>query len=134
MSNDTLIVHVFGKHTCAKCAMLNRRLDEILTKQPWAGHFVKVYNDLETEDGLLNFCLAQCLNPNRVPAMVVAKINADGSAVYLPNPDPEGKDEICKRSRLYTYLGIQTDYSTEGKGIITPQMIQHVLDLAMEYK
>ena len=134
MSKDTLIVHVFGKHTCAKCAMLNKRLDEILTKQPWAGHFVKVYNDLETEDGLLNFCLAQCLNPNRVPAMVVAKIAADGSADYLPNPDPEGKDEICKRSRLYTYLGIQTDYSTEGKGIITPQMIQHVLDLAMEYK
>ena len=132
MSKDTLIVHVFGKHSCQKCAMLNRRLDDILTKEPWAGHFVKVYNDLETEDGLLNFCLAQCLNPNRVPAMVVAKIAPDGSADYLPNPDPDGKDEICKRSRLYTYLGIQTDYSNEGKGIITPQMIQHILNLAME--
>ena len=74
----TYVVHVFGKKSCAKCAMLNKRLDEILTKEPWKDHFIKVYNDLETEDGLMNFCLAQSINPNRVPGMVVAKYSADG--------------------------------------------------------
>ncbi len=131
MSGNTMIVHVFGKRGCAKCAMLNKRLDEILTKEPWAGHFVKVYNDLETEDGLLNFCLAQCLNPNRVPAMVVSRLSESGEEDYLPNPSPDERDSVCKRSSLYTCLGIQTDYSEEGKGIITPQMIQHVLDQAL---
>lgn len=128
----SLIVHVFGKKSCAKCTMLNKRLDEILKKEPWAGSFIKVYNDLETEDGLLNFCLAQCLNPNRVPAMVVAQIKKDGSADFLPNPSPNEPDPVCKKSRLYTCLGLQTDYSEEGKGIITPQMIQSILDIAMD--
>ena len=130
--NNALIVHVFGKKTCAKCAMLNKRLDEILVKEPWAGNFVKVYNDLETEDGLLNFCLAQCLNPNRVPAMVVAKLDKDGVEEFIPNPNPDEMDPISKRSALYTCIGLQTDYSSEGNGVITPKMIQHVLDRAME--
>jgi len=112
--------------------MLNKRLDEILAKEPWSRHFVKVYNDLETEDGLLNFCMAQCLNPNRVPAMVVAKISEDGNPDFLLNPSPETPDPICKKSSLYSVIGLQTDYSAEGKGIITPQMIQSVLDRAMD--
>jgi thiol-disulfide isomerase/thioredoxin len=131
MSNKPLLVHVFGKKTCAKCAMLNKRLDELLTKDAYKGRFVKVYNDLETEDGLVNFCLAQCLNPNRVPGMVIARVDDEGKSEYIPNPDPDGVDPVCKRSKLYTCLGIQTDYSAEGKGIITPQMIQSVLDEAL---
>ena len=131
MSNNPLLVHVFGKKTCAKCAMLNKRLDELLTKDAYKGRFVKVYNDLETEDGLVNFCLAQCLNPNRVPGMVVARVDENGKSEYMPNPDPDALDPVCKRSKLYTCLGIQTDYSTEGKGIITPQMIQSILDEAL---
>jgi len=128
----TYVVHVFGKKSCAKCAMLNKRLDEILTKEPWKDHFIKVYNDLETEDGLMNFCLAQSINPNRVPGMVVAKYSADGNTEYLPNPNPDTPDPVCKRAALYTCLGIQTDYSSEGKGVITPQMIQSVLNKALE--
>lgn len=127
-----MIVHVFGKKTCAKCAMLNKRLDEILTKEPWSGHFVKVYNDLETEDGLINFCLAQCLNPNRVPAMVVSQIDKNGQEDFIQNPNPDELNPVCRHSSLYNVLGIQTDYSAEGKGVITPQMIQNVLDQALE--
>ena len=131
MSNKPLMVHVFGKKTCAKCAMLNKRLDELLSKDAYSGKFVKVYNDLETEDGLVNFCLAQCLNPNRVPGMVVARMDDNGKSEYIPNPDPDTLDPVCKRSKLYTCLGLQTDYSAEGKGIITPQMIQSILDEAL---
>ncbi|NLG13376.1 MAG: hypothetical protein GX561_04125 [Lentisphaerae bacterium] len=117
------VVHVFGKEGCAKCTMLNRRLDDLLSKEPYKGKFVKQYDDLRSEDGLRNFCLAQCVNPNRIPAMVVA--NLDGS--YIENPNPGAADEICGNSRLYQYLGIQTDYT--GKGIITPEMIRSILDV-----
>lgn len=130
-NRQPLIVHVFGKKTCAKCALLNKRLDDILTKDPWTGHFIKVYNDLETEDGLTNFCLAQCINPNRVPAMVIARLTNNDEPDYLPNPKPDSPNPVCKKAALYTCLGIQTDYSAEGKGLITPRMIQDVLNTAL---
>ena len=49
---------------------------------------------------------------------------------YLENPTPGANDPVCGNSKLYQYLGIQTDYSDEGKGIITPDMIRHILDAA----
>lgn len=126
MPDPTYIVHVFGKPGCAKCAMLQRRLDTLLETEPYHGRFVKHYDDLSTEEGLVNFCLAQCVNPNRVPAMILA--TPDGK--YLENPTPGANDPVCGNSKLYQYLGIQTDYSDEGKGIITPDMIRHILDAA----
>lgn len=126
MSKSPYVVHVFGKPGCAKCAMLNRRLDALLETDAYKDDFVKKYNDLTTEDGLVNFCLVQCVNPNRVPAMVVA--DADGK--FLDNPEPGCEDTVCGRSRLYQYLGIQTDYSAEGKGVITPEMIEKILATA----
>ena len=121
------VVHVFGKEGCAKCAMLNRRLDALLASPPWQGRFVKKYEDLGTEDGLVAFCLAQCLNPSRVPAMLVTRVGADGRESYIENPNPGAADSVCRRSRLYQYVGLQTDYSAEGKGIITPEMLEAVL-------
>ena len=117
------IVHVFGKEGCAKCTMLNRRLDTLLATAPYKDRFVKKYDNLFTEEGLMYFCLAQCVNPNRVPAMVIA----DEEGNFLENPTPGAPDEICGRSKLYQYLGIQTDYSSEGRGIITPEMIESIL-------
>lgn len=129
MAEDNLkyVVHVFGKEGCAKCAMLNRRLDTLLASPPWQGRFVKKYQDLGTEDGLIAFCLAQCLNPSRIPAMLVTQVDEDGSESYIENPAPGAEDPVCRRSRLYQYIGLQTDYSDEGKGIITPAMLEAVL-------
>ena len=117
------IVHVFGKEGCAKCTMLNRRLDTLLASDKYKDKFVKQYDNVFTEDGLVYFCLAQCVNPNRIPAMMIA----DTEGNYIENPTPGSPDEICGRSKLYQYLGIQTDYSNEGKGIITPEMIESIL-------
>ena len=121
---DKIQIEVFGKPGCGKCAMLNRRIDELLTKEPYASHYEKVYNSLGTEEGLVKFALAQCINPNRIPSMVLAK-----NGEYIENPTPEVPDPVCKASKLYDYIGIQTDYSSDGgKGVITPAMIQSILD------
>jgi hypothetical protein len=124
------MVHVFGKEGCAKCSMLNRRLDTLLASPPWQGRFVKKYEDLGTEDGLVAFCQAQCLNPSRVPAMLVTRVETDGRESYVENLNPGAADPVCRRSRLYQYLGLQTDYSPEGKGIITPEMLEAILQEA----
>lgn len=121
-----LFVNVFGKEGCAKCAMLNRRLDKLLTEERFA-NFEKRYYDVMTEEGLVPFCLTQCLNPSRIPGMLISQITEDGREEYLPNPAPGVKDEICKDSKLFQYLGLQTDYSDEGKGIITPEMVESIL-------
>ena len=38
---------------------------------------------------------------------------------------------VCRKSRLYQFVGLQTDYSEAGKGVISPKMIQAVLAEAM---
>lgn len=129
MSESQYIVNVFGKEGCAKCAMLNRRIDKLLGDEKYAA-FRKRYNDVLTEDGMVRFCLAQCLNPSRIPAMVISKVDADGSEHYLDNAD-HGTGGVYGKSKLFQYLGVQTDYSDEGKGVITPEMVQAVLDEAL---
>ncbi len=128
MADSKYIVNVFGKEGCAKCAMLNRRIDKLLGDAKYAA-FTKRYNDVLTEDGMVKFCLAQCLNPSRIPAMVISKVDEDGSEHYLDNADHGAG--VYGRSKLYQYLGVQTDYSDEGKGVITPEMVQAVLDEAL---
>ncbi|MGN0866237.1 MAG: hypothetical protein ACI4SG_00970 [Oligosphaeraceae bacterium] len=131
-TQDTpLTVHVFGKPGCAKCSMLNRRLDKMLSEDPRYARFHKEYHNVLEEDGLVEFCKTECLNPSRIPAMVVGAQDETGKVRYLPNPAPDAADPVCKHSRLYQFLGIQTDYSEEGKGLITPEMIQTILDEAL---
>jgi len=129
VSDKKFIVNVFGKEGCAKCSMLNRRIDKLLTEEKYSC-FVKRYNDVLTEDGMVKFCLAQCLNPNRIPAMVISTVGADGKEHYMDNDDHSPSD-VYKRSKLYQYLGVQTDYSAEGNGIIPPEMIEAVLKEAL---
>lgn len=125
--NKKFIAHVFGKKGCAKCAMLNRRLDALLATEPWKDLVEKTYDDVETEDGMMYFCMAQCVNPNRIPALVMAQTNDEGMEAFIERSDIGGADRVCGSSMLYQYVGIQTDYGPEGKGIITPEMIEHVL-------
>lgn len=130
---DKLVIKVFGKPGCDKCKVLNKRLDTLLSKEEWSG-FEKVYCDVETEEGLVDFCNVECLNPQRIPAMVVTTVQEDtGRQVLLENPKKGENDAVCGGSKLYTYLGLQTDYDAGG-GVLTPKMLKAVLEEARELR
>jgi hypothetical protein len=120
---------VFGKTSCEKCKALNRRLDRLMTEARWQD-FDRLYCDVETEDGLIAFCRAQCVNPNRIPALLVARRGADGCYEPIRRARPGAEDPTCGLSRLFQYVGLQTDYSEAGSGLITPQMLETVLSEA----
>lgn len=122
-------VLVFGKTGCDKCKMLNRRLDRLFGEEKWQD-FEKQYCDVETEEGLIAFCRAQCVNPSRIPALLVTRRSQDGTYEPVVNAAAEKQDAVCGRSRLYQYVGLQTDYSEIGSGVITPEMIEAVLQVA----
>jgi len=120
-------IKVFGKQGCDKCHTLNQRLDKLLAKEGFAD-FGKLYCDVETIDGLVAFSEAECINPSRIPAMLVTEWSEEASEFTpIATQQPGAKDSVCKKSKLYQYLGLQTDYSGSGKGLITPKMIQSVL-------
>lgn len=128
MDKKPFRVHVFGKKGCDKCTVLNQRLDKLLAAEEWKD-FEKEYLDVETEEGLVAFCETECVNPQRIPAFLVSRWNEQkGEYKLLPNPVPDRKDPVCRGSRLYGMLGLQTDYS-EG-GVLTPKMITAVLEEA----
>lgn len=117
---------VFGKTGCDKCKVLQTRLDNMVAAPEWQD-FEKTYSDVETEDGLVEFCRTGCINPHRIPAFVVKKRNTQtGAYDYIADTRPESLD----RSRLNVHVGVQTDYSDAGRGLITPQTIASVLELA----
>lgn len=120
-------IKVFGKQGCDKCHTLNQRLDKLLGTAEYSA-FGKIYCDVETIDGLVAFAEAECINPARIPAMLVTEWNADeGEYVPVGTKQPGAKDPVCQKAKLYQYLGLQTDYSVAGKGLITPKMIQSIL-------
>lgn len=129
-ASNEIIVNVFGKEGCVKCTVLNRRVDKLLSEERFS-KFRKKYHDVMTEEGLVPFCLAQCLNPSRIPAMLISRRLADGREEYLTNPAFGVTDALCGDSKLYQYLGLQTDYSDEGKGVITPEMVASILESAL---
>ena len=121
-------IRVFGKKGCDKCHTLSQRLDKLLAKDGY-DTFEKLYCDVETIDGLVAFAEAECINPSRIPAMLVTAWNEEeGDYEPIPVKVPGAEDSICRQARLYHYLGLQTDYSEVGKGVISPRMIQAVLD------
>lgn len=123
-------VEVFGKPGCDKCAVLKQRIDKLLAKEEW-GDFDQIYHDLETVDGLVAFSEAECINPQRVPALLVSRRRDDSEQFEpVPNPAPGDNGKAGGTSRLYHYLGLQTDYSGKGHGVITPKMISAVLNEA----
>ncbi len=124
-------VHVFGKKGCDKCTVLNQRLDKVLEKDEWES-FEKLYNDVETEAGIVAFAEAECINPQRIPAMMVAQLDEEtGEYEPIPNPAPGKEDDVFKKSKLYQYIGVQTDYTEAGKGVISPKMIRKCLEEAV---
>lgn len=123
-------IHVFGKAGCDKCAVLNQRIDALLAKPEWS-HFDKQYHDLGTEDGLVAFAQAECINPQRIPAMLVSRFNeAKNRYEPIPNPALGRADATPDATGIYLHLGLQTDYSDAGKGVLSPRMIASVLEEA----
>lgn len=116
--------HVFGKHGCAKCEALKRRLAKLL-EEPKYADVEMVYHDILTEAGIVEFCKADCINPNRIPALVMERIG-DGYIEAFREDTPD----VYADSVMYNWVGIQTDYD-KGGGLITPATIQAVLDEAL---
>jgi len=123
-----LTANVIGHTGCAKCAMLNRRLDSILKEEPYKSNFVKLYHDTDDPRGMdfqisaiVFFCKAQCVNPNRIPALIITDENGE---FLLRDGKPKNTNQ------LYQYIGVQTDY-TEGGGILPPERIKETLDEAL---
>jgi len=103
----------------------------MFTEEKWQ-QFEKEYCDLGTVEGLVRFCRSECVNPSRIPAMLVTRRDPE-TGTYRPveNPTPRQPDGVCGTSKLYQYVGLQTDYSETGKGLITPNMIASVLEQAL---
>jgi len=124
-------IAVFGKSGCPKCEVLNKRIDKILQKDDWAD-FEKKYYSVETVDGLVAFSESECLNPQRIPALVLMKSSGTDGWRLMENRRMGEQDELCGNSRLYQYLGLQTDYTDSGGGIISPKMIESILSEARQ--
>lgn len=117
------IAHVFGKHGCAKCDMLKKRLSALIATDKYSD-FTMQYHDILTDEGIVDFCKALCINPNRIPALLIGY--PEGGFIERLEEPANMYDASC----IYSYVGIQTDYD-KGGGLITPAMIQAVLDEAL---
>ena len=106
--------------------MLNERIDKLLEQKDWQ-EFDKYYLDVETVDGMVSFAKAEALNPQRIPSFIVEKKKGSGEWQPLTNPESVSNTQIAKP---WQYVGVETDYSEKGRGIITPQMITSVLTQA----
>ena len=100
----------------------------MLKKEEWQD-FSKSYVEVLTEQGLIEFCNMECINPQRIPAMTVQRLVPETHTYeYILNPHHKAVDDACGSFKLYTYLGLQTDYTTTGT--ITPKMITSILTSA----
>ncbi|MBM4147724.1 MAG: hypothetical protein FJ224_01570 [Lentisphaerae bacterium] len=126
----TYCIRVFGKSGCEKCTVLQQRLDKLLAQEEWK-EFDKEYCPVDTEDGLASFAEAECVNPNRIPAFVVMRLNAK-SGEYEPIParrDPAAGEGNA--ARLTAWIGLQTDYGEAGRGVLPPRLIEAALREAL---
>ncbi len=121
---------VFGKEGCQKCSVLKTRLTKVLKKEEYSD-FEMEYAGVDETDGLVKFAMAECINPQRIPAFIIQQLNKNNEYEYVPVKDPcKGADPVCGNSKLYQYLGIQTDYTEIGRGLISGKMIEYILDIA----
>ena len=123
---------VFGKRNHAETDELLHNITEMLASNAISDAYL-AFEDVQTVTGVVNFSELSCLNPQRVPAMVISRYNPETDAYEaIGNPTPEGEDVVCKKSRLYQIMGLQTDYSVEARGIISQEMIAHVITESMK--
>ena len=99
----------------------------MLSNEKWK-EFEKEYCDIETVNGLVAFASAECINPMRIPALLVTR-HSEETDHYTPilTNKPGAHCPIRGKSKLYQYVGLQTDYTEDGKGVISPKMITTTL-------
>ncbi len=120
---------VFGKKGCDKCAVLRKRVTTCVGRMAQA---IEVrYHDVETDEGLVAFCRAEGLNPQRIPALLLEAYHA-GEQRYRPIPRPRVSATPLHPLLLPRIIGVQTDYSEQGKGVIPPRMIEAEMATALE--
>jgi len=125
-----IIVNIFGNADNGKYKMLNRHVDKLLQKPEYVG-IEKQFNDMETEPAVVKFCKVSCMNPSNLPALLMSVVDETGNEFFMPNPEPDKKDDVCKTQKLYQYLGLQTDYTGETKGVISGAMIESIFKIAL---
>lgn len=76
------------------------------------------------------FAQRECLNPQRIPSFIVEKKVA-GSDTFEAIHNPE-HSHTTTGLRPLRFIGIQTDYSEAGKGIIPPAAVIEILKQARE--
>ena len=91
--------------------------------------FDKEYFDLDTVDGLVAFCQAECLNPHKIPALVVTRHDHATNA-YVPLSASGATEAAVDGTRLGPVLGLQPDYAGPSRGTLTPAMITAVFQEA----
>lgn len=123
-------VNVFGKQGCAKCDLMKKRL-AVLLERPEYRLFELRYYDIRTDPGIVAFCNADCVNPNRIPALLISGVR-NGTDAYLQDPRQfeDITDAAFESGTTYQHIGLQTDYDNGG-GVVTPAMLQGVLDKAL---
>ncbi len=118
-------IKVYGKKGCNKCSLLKGRLSKLLEEEKWQ-NFEMIDFDILTEDGLVAFVKEEVLNPQRIPCFVLQKRGNDGEYENILNP--EYSKGTGSESLPFRFLGIETDYSSKGNGIIKPSDIDAVLE------
>ncbi len=106
---------IFGKKGCQKCSILKTRFDRLLSSSKYSMFDIESY-ELADEESIVKFCDLECLNFMRIPSFYIEHENKP------LNPRNFGSYS------LPTILGMQTNY--EELGVITPQMLEQVLDEA----
>ncbi len=127
--SKSIRIHVFGKENCEKCKILNRRIDRLVKKK--GELFNKVYHDVETVEGLVRFAQTECMNPQRIPGFLFGIWDSEQKQEYMIPQDSDANLSDC--SILANYLGMQTDYSGPGKGVIPPEQIEYLFDKASSF-
>jgi len=122
---------VLGKPGCRKCEVLKSRLESLLKREEWRD-FELAYHDVTSESGIVELCRAECVNPSRLPALLLRAADGEGRWQPIPRPEAGAADAVLGDSSLYQYVGIQTDYSDSGQGVVSAAMLRHVLERARE--
>lgn len=121
-----MIAHVFGKEGCSKCAALKRRVEQLRSLDGYSDLKME-YHDVMTLDGIVAFCKAECLNPNRIPALLMS--DDEGRYIRSGRRIRGATSDDYKESVTWQWVGVQTDYANGG-GVITPAMVKDVVDEA----
>ena len=122
-------VAVFGKKGCSKCELLQKRVSKILAEKNF-DDFEMVYYDLGTEEGLVRFSQCEVLNIQRIPSFAILHKGLINGRCDIRPVICLKKVSVLDNEETETFIGIETDYSTDG--VIAPKTIRQTLEMVMQ--